>query len=100
MKEDELRNPTTFDTDGEECLVVLKNSNATGVTYGRSTGIESLVWEYDKHGIRSTSMEVPVYPYSQKDGAFAAPGIPGPSSLMVGTHCRPAHCRYRRECIY
>ena len=77
MKEDELRNPVTFEPDGEGCLLVLKNGNTIGVILGRSIGIESFVREYDEHGIRSTSMEVPVYPYSHKDGAFSAHGDSG-----------------------
>ena len=73
MKEDELRNPNTFDPDGEESLLVLKNGNTTGVTFGRSTGIKSFVWEYDEHGIFSTSTEVPAYPYGHQNGAFSVP---------------------------
>lgn len=77
VKEDELRHPTMLDANGEECLIVVKNSNTTGVTFGRATGIESFVREYDAHGIRSTSMELAIYPYSYKDGAFSAPGDSG-----------------------
>jgi hypothetical protein len=76
-KEDELRHPTMLDANGEECLIVVKNGNTTGVTIGRATGIESYVREYDDYGIRSTSMEVAIYPYSHKDGAFSAPGDSG-----------------------
>ena len=81
MTEDESRNPAMFDPDGEECLLVFKNGSTTGLTLGRSTGIESFVREYDEHGIRSTSMEIPVYPYSHEDGAFSAPGDSG--SIVV-----------------
>jgi hypothetical protein len=42
-KEDELRYPTMLDANGEECLIVVKNGNTTGVTIGRATGIESFV---------------------------------------------------------
>lgn len=78
VKEDELRHPTMLDANGEECLIVVKNGNTTGVTVGRATGIESFVREYDDDGsIHSTSMEVAIYPYSHKDGAFSAPGDSG-----------------------
>lgn len=77
--EDELRYPTMLDANGEECLLVIKNGNATGATIGRATGIESFVREYNDHGIHSTSMELAIYPYSQsfKDSAFSAPGDSG-----------------------
>ena len=77
VKEDELRRPTTLDANGEECLIVVKSGNTTGVTIGRATGIESFVREYDQSGIRSTSMGLAIYPYSHKDGAFSAPGDSG-----------------------
>ncbi|KAI0066814.1 hypothetical protein BV25DRAFT_1905334 [Artomyces pyxidatus] len=58
---DDLRRPTMLDANGEECIIVVKNGAATGVTLGRATGIE----------------ETAVYPYSHKDGAFSAPGDSG-----------------------
>lgn len=79
VKEDELRHPTMLDANNEECLIVVKNGNATGATIGRATGIESFVREYNDHGIHLTSMELAIYPYSHsfKDGAFSAPGDSG-----------------------
>jgi len=77
VKEDELGRQTVLDTNGEECITVVKNGNATGVTIGRGSGIESFVREYDDNGIRSTSMQVAIYPYGQKDDAFSAPGDSG-----------------------
>ncbi|KAH9924179.1 uncharacterized protein B0H18DRAFT_1120039 [Fomitopsis serialis] len=74
---DELRHPTMLNANGEECLIVAKNGNTTGATIGRATGIESFVREYDEYGICSTSMEVAIYLYSHKDGAFSAPGDSG-----------------------
>lgn len=73
VKEDELRHPTELDKNSEECIIVVKNGN----TIGRATGIESFVREYSEHGIRATSMAVAIYPHSQKDGAFSAPGDSG-----------------------
>jgi hypothetical protein len=77
VKEDELRHPTMLDANGEDCIIVVKSGNATGVTIGRSTDIESFVREYDGDNIRSTSMQLAIYSYNQKDGAFSAPGDSG-----------------------
>lgn len=32
VKDDELRQPTMLDANGEECFIVVKNGNSTGVT--------------------------------------------------------------------
>jgi hypothetical protein len=73
VKEDEIRQPTQLDANGEECLIVIKNGMSTGVTIGRGTGIESFVREYDEYGIKWTSMQLAIYPYDHKSGAFSAP---------------------------
>ena len=62
-----------LDTNGEECIIVVKNGNATGVTLGRGSGIESFIQEYDDDGIRSTSIEIATYSYSRNDGALFCP---------------------------
>ncbi|TDL17861.1 hypothetical protein BD410DRAFT_534844 [Rickenella mellea] len=77
VEEPELRHPTMLDANGEVCFIVVKNGNSTGVTIGRATGIESFVREYDKKGVRATSMELAIYSYGHKDGAFSAPGDSG-----------------------
>ena len=81
VKEAELRSPKQLDANGEECLLVVKNGKTTGVTIGRVTGIESVIREYGEYGLKRTSREVAVYPYSHKDGAFSAPGDSG--SIVV-----------------
>ncbi|TFY73477.1 hypothetical protein EWM64_g10535, partial [Hericium alpestre] len=83
VTEEELRQPTMLDENGEECLIVVKNGNTTGVTFGRGRGIESFVRDYDEEGIHSTSMAVAIHPYSNRDGAFSATGILGPLSLTA-----------------
>lgn len=60
VKENEIRQPTQLDKNGEECLLVIKNGKSTGVTIGRGTGIESFIREYDEYGNESTSMEVAI----------------------------------------
>lgn len=77
LKENELRHPTMLDANGEECLLVVKNGNSTGVTFGRATGIMSFVREYFEDGTHKTSMEVAIYSYGNKDGTFSAPGDSG-----------------------
>lgn len=77
VKDGELRQPTMLDVNGESCLIVIKNGTSTGVTFGRATGIESFVRNYNEYGIHSTSMEIAIHPYSHKDGAFSAPGDSG-----------------------
>ena len=77
VKEDELRHPTMLDANGEKCIIVVKNGNTTDVTIGRATDIESFVREYDDNGIHSTSIQIAIYPYSQKDGVFSNPGDSG-----------------------
>ena len=42
IQEGELCHPHMLDQDGEECLLVIKNGNATGLTISRLTGIKSL----------------------------------------------------------
>jgi hypothetical protein len=77
FEENELRHPTMLDANGEKCLIVVKNGNGTGVTIGRATGLMSFVREYFEDGTHETSMELAIYPYGHKDGAFSAPGDSG-----------------------
>lgn len=77
IQEKEIRDPEQLDENGDECLLVIKNGNGTGTTIGRATGIKSFVRQYGEHGIHGTSMEIAVYPYSHKDGAFSAGGDSG-----------------------
>ena len=77
VKDGELRQPTMLDANGEECLIVVKNGNSTGVTLGRMPGIKSLTRVYEEGGISLTSMEIAIYPYSHHDGAFSDLGDSG-----------------------
>ena len=81
VPEHEIRQPQQCDANGEDCLIVLKNGNATGVTFGRGTGLESFVRTYPEYGNAETSMEFAVYPYGNKEGSFSAPGDSG--SIVV-----------------
>ncbi|KAL4062451.1 hypothetical protein V8B97DRAFT_2026757 [Scleroderma yunnanense] len=77
VKECKLHHPTMLDTNGELCLIVVKNGNSTSVTIGRATCTMFFVQEYFKDGTHETSMELAIYPYSHKDGAFSTLGDSG-----------------------
>ncbi|KAG8219464.1 hypothetical protein J3R82DRAFT_392 [Butyriboletus roseoflavus] len=86
VKDDEIRKPQQLDAIGEKCLIVVRNGKATGPTLGRLIGMESFVRTYPEYGIKKTSIEIAVYPYSNKDGAFSAPGDSG--SIVVDSKGR------------
>jgi len=86
VKDGELCRLTMLDENGEDCLIVIKNGTATGVTFGRASGIESFVREYKDYAIHSTSVEIAIYPYNYKDGAFSAPGDSGSVVSDVNGH--------------
>ncbi|KAG5653700.1 hypothetical protein H0H81_011280 [Sphagnurus paluster] len=46
ISEDLMHHPHLLDQDGEGCLFVIKNGNATSVTIGRATGIFSYICQY------------------------------------------------------
>ncbi|THU87885.1 hypothetical protein K435DRAFT_762286 [Dendrothele bispora CBS 962.96] len=78
VQKGEIRQPKELGPDKEECLLVIKNGRKTRTTIGRGSGLESFVREYDDNGnIKSTSMEIAIYPYNYKSGAFSAPGDSG-----------------------
>ncbi|RDB24643.1 hypothetical protein Hypma_008248 [Hypsizygus marmoreus] len=77
ISEDLMHHPDMLDNDGESCLLVIKNGNATGVTIGRATGIFSYVREYFSNNTHQTSKEWAILPYDHKSGVFSAPGDSG-----------------------
>jgi hypothetical protein len=85
-KDDELRHPTMHDKNGEPCLLVIKNGTSTGITIGRASGMMSFVREYFPSGKHETFIQLAIYPYDQKDGAFSAPGDSG--SIIVDPNTR------------
>ncbi|KAG8993344.1 hypothetical protein FRB90_000723 [Tulasnella sp. 427] len=74
ISEELMRAPDMLDHDNEPCLIVIKSGNATGVTIGRATGIESFIRDPDTG---ETSMEWAIYNYDNKSGVFSAPGDSG-----------------------
>lgn len=84
-----MRKPDMWDSDGEPCLLLVKNGNATGTTIGRATGIRSVVrkYEYFKDMLtEQTSMEWAIVNYSSKSEVFSKRGDSG--SIIADTRGR------------
>jgi hypothetical protein len=79
ITDDLMHNPDMWDSDGEPCLLVVKNGNATGTTIGRANGIFSIVRDYfNDMSINQTSMEWGIINYDSKsDSVFSEPGDSG-----------------------
>jgi hypothetical protein len=78
ITDDLMRNPDMWDSDGEPCLLVVKNGNATGTTIGRANGVFSIVRDYFiDMSVNQTSMEWAIINYSSKSEAFSEPGDSG-----------------------
>ncbi|KAJ3897897.1 hypothetical protein F5879DRAFT_813351, partial [Lentinula edodes] len=73
-----MHTPDMWDVNHEPCLVVVKNGNATGTTYGRANGPFSIVRTYFLDmSIHQTSMEWGIMNYGYKVGVFSEPGDSG-----------------------
>src|SRR5258707_760678 len=83
-----MRNPDMFGLDGEPCLLVIKNGNATDTTIGRANGEFSIVRDYFPNDltINQTSMEWGIINYDSKSELFSEPGDSG--SIIVGIRGR------------
>ena len=78
ITDDLMRNPDMWDSDGEPCLLVVKNGNATGTTIGRANGVFSIVRDYSNDmSIHQTSMEWGIINYGSESEAFSEPGDSG-----------------------
>lgn len=67
ISDDLMRRPDMWDSDGELCLLVVKNGNATGTTIGRANGIFSIVRDYfNDPSVNQTSMEWGIINYDGK----------------------------------
>ncbi|KAI0055877.1 hypothetical protein BV25DRAFT_1872997 [Artomyces pyxidatus] len=69
--------PDCFDNNGEPCLIVMKDGNASDLTVGRYAGLEAYLC--DDLGVES--VELAVYNRDQQSGPFSAKGYSG---RMVG----------------
>ena len=72
-----LANPESLDTNGEPCIVVLKDGCVTGITFGRFTGLESVICDEN----RARSVELAIYNHDDQGKAFSSEGDSG--SLIV-----------------
>jgi hypothetical protein len=78
ISDDLMHHPDMWDFDGEPCLLVVKNGNATGTTLGRATGAFSIVRDYfNDPSINQTSMEWGIISYDSKSEVFSEPGDSG-----------------------
>jgi hypothetical protein len=80
MNEDDLmRNPDMRDSNGEPCMLVVKNGNTTGTTLGRANGVYSIVREYFRLDmtVHRTYLEWGIINYDSKSGGFSEPGDSG-----------------------
>ena len=68
-----LANPDCFDSDGEPCLIVMKDGNTTDLTVGRYSGTEAYLC--DELGVES--IELAIYNYDKESGPFSAKGDSG-----------------------
>jgi hypothetical protein len=79
-----MRHPDMWDKDGEPCLLVIKNGNATGTTLGRATGALSVIRNYfsGDMSVNETSMEWAIINYDgSMSDVFSKPGDSG--SIIV-----------------
>ncbi|KAG8752416.1 hypothetical protein FRC11_008374 [Ceratobasidium sp. 423] len=68
-----LANPDTFDSNGEPCIVVMKDGNTSDLTVGRYAGLEA--YTCDELGVES--VELVIYNYNKQSGPFSTKGDSG-----------------------
>ncbi|KAG8685631.1 hypothetical protein FRC11_010304, partial [Ceratobasidium sp. 423] len=73
---EEMRHPTTLDSNGEPCLIVLKRGNTTGLTVGCANNVFSYVRNYYDDNVK-TSKEWAILPRDSKSGDFSDLGDSG-----------------------
>jgi hypothetical protein len=73
LSREELANPDCFDSNGEPCLIVMKDGNTTDLTVGRYAGLEAYLCDE----LGQESRELAIYNYSKQSGDFSAKGDSG-----------------------
>ncbi|KAL5530946.1 hypothetical protein ACEPAG_3822 [Sanghuangporus baumii] len=68
-----LANPDTFDSNGEACIIVMKDGQTSDLTVGRYAGLEAYIC--DELGVES--VELAIYNYDKQSGPFSAKGDSG-----------------------
>ncbi|KZT06645.1 uncharacterized protein LAESUDRAFT_146633 [Laetiporus sulphureus 93-53] len=78
VADEEIRNPTKTDQDGNRCIVVLKKGRTTRLTVGRANNVVSYARTYLKDtDEEQISMELAIFPYDKNSGPFSAKGDSG-----------------------
>ncbi|KAL5480421.1 hypothetical protein ACEPAI_1691 [Sanghuangporus weigelae] len=78
ISDDLMSHPDMWNSDGELCLLVVKNGNVTGTTIGRANGVFSIVRDYfNDVTVNQTSMEWGIINYGTKSEVFSKPGDSG-----------------------
>lgn len=76
VPEHELACPQMRDTEGETCILLIKNGGTANTTIGRSAGIKLFVRDYLPDGTKQKLMEFVVLKYD-KSAAFSDRGDSG-----------------------
>ncbi|KAH9940906.1 uncharacterized protein BXZ73DRAFT_88584 [Epithele typhae] len=75
-----LDNPDTVDNDSKPCLIVGKDGTTTGLTFGRYSGLESVVFDSNVE-----SWELAIYNWSKGSPSFCSAGDSG-ALIWDGKH--------------
>ena len=73
VSREHLAAPDCLDSNGEPCLVVMKDGNTTDLTVGRYAGLEAYLCD----GLGVESVELAVYNYDRQSGSFSDKGDSG-----------------------
>lgn len=77
IPDNEMRNPTALDQNGEPCLPVITRSGISGLSVGRANNILSYARNYYGGDSVDTSKGWAIFSYDSKSGAFSAKGDSG-----------------------
>lgn len=83
VERESLANPDCFDSNGEPCLIVLKDGNTSDVTVGRYAGLEAYLCDE----LGQESRELAIYNYNKQSGDFSAKGDSGSLSSTAWATC-------------
>lgn len=73
VERESLANPDSFDSNGEPCIVVMKDGNSSDLTVGRCAGLDAYIC--NKQGVES--QELAIYNYDKQFGPFSSKGDSG-----------------------
>ncbi|KAI0255840.1 hypothetical protein BJV78DRAFT_1273361 [Lactifluus subvellereus] len=77
IPDNELRNPTALDQNGDPCLPVITRSGISGLTIGRANNVLSYTRNYCGGDSADTSKQWSIFSYDSKSGAFSTKGDSG-----------------------